>query len=353
MKLKENIAVIQPYIPGVLREGAIKLASNENPLGPSPKAVKALKSAQKTVSLYPDGGCVKLKNKLAQKYNLPSEYFIVGNGSDEIFLFIAGAYIDKGDQMVTSQITFSEYAFATKVFGGEPVFAEISADGKYQLNKIREKVTDKTKVIFLANPNNPTGTYFDQESFASFMAGLPATVLVVLDEAYSEFVQAKDYPDTVPMLSKYKNLLITRTFSKIYGLAGLRVGYAIGHPDVINGLNKTREPFNVNLLAQEAAVAALDDQDFVRKSIKSNEKGKRYLYKELKKLGLDFYKTEANFIYILIPLDCMDVFQQLMDQGVTIRPMKSFGVNNAIRVTVGTMSQNKYFIEKFKELLKK
>jgi len=182
---------------------------------------------------------------------------------------------------------------------------------------------------------------------------LPSSILVVLDEAYYEFVQAKDYPDTVPMLSKYKNLLITRTFSKIYGLAGLRVGYAIGHPEVINGLNKTREPFNVNLLAQEAAVAALDDQDFVQKSIKSNEKGKRYLYKELKKLSLDFYKTEANFIYMFIPMDCMEAFQKLMDQGVTIRPMRSFGVNNAIRVTVGTMKQNKFFIEKLKGLLNK
>lgn len=350
MKYRECLREIKPYIPGKLKAGAIKLASNENPLGPSPKAIAALKKTLKDLYLYPDGGCVQLKQKLAQKYKLAPGNFILGNGSDEIFLFIAGLLIEPGDEMVTSEVTFSEYEFATRLFGGMPVFAPIS-DGKYQLPEILKKITSKTKLIFLANPNNPTGTYFTDQEFKGFMQAVPAETLVIVDEAYCEYVTEKDYPDTVKLLQNYPNLLITRTFSKIYGLAGLRVGYAIGNEELIANLNKTREPFNVNSAAQIAAAAALADKTFIRKSLANNKTGKTYLYKEFDKLGLKYYKTQANFIFVYINTDCLTAFQKLMDLGVTIRPMKSFGINNAIRVTIGTPAENKKFISLLKKII--
>ncbi len=351
MQYREVLKNIKPYIPGKLKSGAIKLASNENPLGSSPMALQAIRKYLDKISLYPDGSCVELKAKLAKKYKLKPENIILGNGSDEIFLFIAGLLIEPGDQMVTSECTFSEYEFAVRLFGGEPVFAPIH-DGRYQLKKIAEKVNNQTKVIFLANPNNPTGTYFSESELTWLLDNISPDILVVVDEAYCEYVQAKDYPDSVKLLAKYKNLLVTRTFSKIYGLAGLRVGLALGDSELIANLNKTREPFNVNSVAQIAAAAALSDKVFIMKSLKNNLTGKKYLYKELTKLGLKYYQTEANFVFVYLNMDCMQAFEKLMALGVTVRPMKSFGVNNAIRVTIGTPVQNKKFIDLLKKIIK-
>jgi histidinol-phosphate aminotransferase len=350
MQAKENIKNIIPYKPGVLKEGAVKLASNENPFGASPKAKKAIAAATASTGLYPDGASLKLREALAERYGLAVDNFVVGNGSDEIFLFIAGAFIDKGDQTVSSECTFSEYEFATKLFGGEFVAVPMK-DGRFQLKELIKKITPKTKLVFIANPNNPTGTYVRADEFEQFMRDVPETVLVVMDEAYSEYVQAADYPDTLKMLGQYKNLLITRTFSKIYGLAGLRVGYAIGDAEIIGYLNKAREPFNVNLIGQTAAIAALQDKAFVKKSVANNNTQKALLYKELTKRNLQFFPTEGNFIFVYVPLDCDTAFQKLMDLGVTIRPMKSFGQNRAIRVTIGTPKQNKTFLRCLDTLL--
>jgi histidinol-phosphate aminotransferase len=350
MQAKENIKNIIPYKPGVLKEGAVKLASNENPFGASPKAKKAISAVIGSAGLYPDGASIQLRQALAERYGLAIDNFIVGNGSDEIFLFITGAFIDKGDQMITSECTFSEYAFATKLFGGEVVTAPMK-DGRYQLKELAKKVTPKTKLVFIANPNNPTGTYVRTDEFEQFMRDIPETVLVIMDEAYYEYVQAADYPDTLKLLGQYKNLLITRTFSKIYGLAGLRVGYAIGDAEIIGYLNKAREPFNVNSVAQAAAVAALQDKTFVKKSVTNNNSQKAFLYQELTKRNLQFFPSEGNFIFVYLPVDCDTAFQKLMDFGVTIRPMKSFGQNNAIRVTIGTPKQNKLFLRCLDTLL--
>jgi len=350
VQIKDNIQSIEPYQAGVLKPGAIKLASNENPLGPSPRALAVLKDHLDKISLYPDGACALLKSALSAHYGLAPEYFLPGNGSDEIFHFITGAFLNPGDEMLTSTVTFSEYTFATKLFAAVPVYAPIQ-DGKFQLAEIAGKITAKTKLIFLANPNNPTGTYFSAEEFTAFMAKVPAGVMVVLDEAYAEYVTAPDYPQSLKLLARYKNLLITRTFSKIYGLAGLRVGYVIADPEVIAYLNKTREPFNVNYLAQTAAAAALDDADFVQKSRENNELGKKYLFAEFDRLGLRYYPTEANFIFVYIKQDCVKAFQKLMELGVTIRPMRGFGVTDAIRVTIGTPEQNQKFIQALKAIL--
>lgn len=350
MQYRNCLKDIKPYIPGVLKEGAIKLASNENPLGMSPLAKKAVAKFLDKLYLYPDGGCVKLKEKLAKKYGLAPENFIIGNGSDEIFLFIAGLLIEAGDEMLTSEVTFSEYEFATRLFGGKPLFAPLK-DGKYQLKEIAKRITPKTKLIFMANPNNPTGTYFNETEFKDFMKVVPENVLVVLDEAYYEYAEAKDYPDTLSLLNSYKNILICRTFSKIYGLSGLRVGYAVGDKELILNLNKTREPFNVNAAGQVAAEAALEDSSFLKRAIANNQKGKEYLYQEFDKLGLKYFQTEANFIFVYIKQDCLQAFKKMMDLGVTIRPMKSFGINDAIRVTIGTPAENKKFIACLKKIL--
>jgi histidinol-phosphate aminotransferase len=350
MQTKANIQSIAPYQAGVLKPGAIKLASNENPLGSSPKALAALKENLDKLHLYPDGGCVRLKDALAAHYGLTPEYFLPGNGSDEIFHFITGAFVSPGDQVLTADVTFSEYTFAAKLFAGTVNYAPV-ADGKFQLDALLQKITPQTKIIFLANPNNPTGTYFTAAEFADFLQKVPSEIMVVLDEAYAEYAAAADYPNSLSLLKTFPNLLITRTFSKIYGLAGLRVGYVIAAPETIAYLNKTREPFNVNALAQTAAAAALTDKDFVQRSRENNETGKKYLYAELAKLNLKYYPTEANFIFVYVGQDCIAAFQKLMDKGLTVRPMRSFGVNDAIRVTIGTPEQNQKFIAALKEIL--
>ncbi len=346
MKLRNNLNQIKPYIAGKLKEGAIKLASNENPLGPSPMAMRAVRRQLKNVYLYPDAGCEVLKAGIAAKYEVDKDMLIVGNGSDEILLFIAGAYIEPGANSVTSEITFSEYTFATSLFGGETRYAKMT-DYRYDLKAIGSLIDSGTRIVFIANPNNPTGTYLTDRELREFMSAVPQDTLVVLDEAYAEFVEAKDYPDSISMVRDRENLLVLRTFSKMYGLAGLRVGYGIGSRKVISDLHKTKEPFNVNSLAQVAARAALEDAAHVKKSFTTNSEGKKYFYRELDALGITYCRTEANFVYMKIGMDADKAFRTIMDRGMTIRPMGS----DAIRVTIGTRSQNELFFRLFRQLL--
>lgn len=351
MKLRKTLAHIVPYSPGKLKEGAIKLASNENPLGPSPKAITRIKEMAATVSLYPDAGVVKLRDAVARKLGVERDNLIFGNGSDEVLCLIAGAYIEEGDNTVTSEHTFSEYTFATVLFGGKVKYAPMQ-DGRFDLSKILELVDSRTKIVFLCNPNNPTGTSFGEKEFRSFMEQIPSSVLVVSDEAYREYVERPDFPDSVRMIPQYPNLVVLRTFSKIYGLAGLRVGYGVGSREVIADFYKTKTPFNVNLLAQEAALAALDDEEFVRHSVETNRKGKEYLYREFERLGLKYYPSDANFVCVHVGRDSMEVFQTIMDLGVTIRPLRSFQLDQWIRVTVGTEEQNKKFVQCLEQALR-
>jgi histidinol-phosphate aminotransferase len=346
MILKKHLLQIKPYIAGKLKEGAIKLASNENPLGPSPLAIKRVKRFLKKIYLYPDSQCEALKLRLAKKCGITPDMLVIGNGSDEILLFIAGAYTENGTNSVTSETTFSEYTFATMLFGGTMKFAGMS-DFKFDLDAIRGLVDSNTRVVYLANPNNPTGTYFNHSELARFLKNMPKEVLVVLDEAYSEFAEAADYPKSIELLNEFENLLILRTFSKMYGLAGLRVGYGIGSKKVIDDLLRTKEPFNVNSIAQVAALAALDDEKHVARTRAVNKEGKHYLYKELDALKIRYCKTEANFIYMNTGIDADKVFKVIMDRGVTIRPM----AGDAIRVTVGTKKQNELFIKLLRQVL--
>ena len=312
--------------------------------------MERLKSLAPQVYLYPDAAAVRLREATAAKLGVKPENLIFGNGSDEVLCLIAGAYIEEGDNAVTSEKTFSEYTFATVLFGGKMKYAPMR-DGRFDLGAIADLVDAGTRIAFLCNPNNPTGTVFSHRELTAFLGRVPGDVLVVCDEAYFEYTGNGDFPDSISLMEKYPNLVILRTFSKIYGLAGLRVGYGIAREEVVLDLLKAKTPFNVNILAQEAALAALEDDDFVRRSVSVNAEGKAYLYGEFRRLGLEYYPTEANFICVRVGKDCMEVFQKIMDMGVTIRPMKSFGMMDRIRVTIGTPEQNRIFIDCLEKVL--
>ncbi len=347
--IKKNLQGMKPYIPGKTVAGAIKLASNENALGTSPKARKAVADIINDLHLYPDGYCYAIKERLASKLSLKNENIIFGNGSDELLLLIAGVFVDKGDEIITSEATFSEYTFSGKVFAGEMKYVPLK-DYAFDLDVIAKAVTEKTKLIYLCNPNNPTGRIFG--SLDSFLEKIPEDIVVVSDEAYYEYVQDENYPQSVPLISKYRNLIVLRTFSKIYGLASLRIGYGLASEELIASVRLVKQPFNVNSVAQVAALAALDDEDFVAASIKNNELGKKYLYSQLKDLDIAYLETQANFIFIYdLAKPAQEVFKRLIEKGVVVRPMDSFGFDKAIRVTIGTPVENEKFIASLKEVL--
>ncbi len=356
---RDAISGLPEYIPGkqveeVVKEfklkEVVKLASNENALGPSPRAVEALKKYSEVSHIYPDQYHLPLREALAEKLSVPKESLIIGNGSDEIMLLIAQVFLSSGDEVVISRNTFSMYEFVTKIMEGSPVYADLR-EYAYDLDAILNLITDKTKLVFLCNPNNPTGTIFTAGQFEKFMEKVPENVIIVIDEAYGDFSDSEEYPASVDQVKKGRNLIVLRTFSKIYGLAALRVGYGISTPTIIRYLNLAKMPFNVNRLAQAAALEALKDEEFLSRTLKNNSEGKKYLYSELGKIGLKFLKTQANFIFIDLERESDGVFMELMRQGVIIRPLKSFGLPKAIRVTIGTMPQNKRFIEAIKKVL--
>jgi len=349
MKLRHALRTLTPYVPGKMKTGAVKLASNENPLGPSPLALDRLRRGLSQIHRYPDGDCTALKTVLSERYSLPPDRFIIGNGSDEILLFIAGAYVDPGDTVLTSEATFSEYTFAASLFAGR-VDTVPMREGRFDLTTMREHLTPAPRVIFLCNPNNPTGTYINANDLTRFLDDVDEKTLVVLDEAYGEYADARDYPDSLRLARTRPNLLVLRTFSKIFGLAGLRVGYGIGAADTINDLNRAREPFNVNRLAQEAAAAAARDDAFIQRSREMNREGKEYLQTELDRLGLFRFPTQTNFILFRVKTDAQELFLRLMDLGVTVRPLHLFA-EQYIRVTIGTMDQNRLFIDCLRQAL--
>lgn len=351
MKIREGVKDIVPYSPGKKKDGAHKLASNENPLGPSPAALAAVRAAAAEVNFYPDAGSTALKAALAAKHGLSPAHFVTGNGSDEIIQFAAWACMDNGDEAVTSECSFSEYTFAAKLAGGTMRYAPMR-EGRFDLDAIAALVGERTRVVFLCNPNNPTGTYFGAAALDSFLAKVGDRVLVVLDEAYKEYVDAQDYPDSQALLATRKNVLILRTFSKIYGLAGMRVGYGIGHPELIGWLEKTREPFNVNSLAQAAATAALGDAAHVERSRALNAEGKVLIERGLDRLGLPRWPSQSNFICFDSGRDCMAMFEAIMELGVTVRPLRSFGLSTWLRVSTGTREQNEAFLSCLERALK-
>ncbi len=328
------------------------MASNENALGPSPKALVAIRKNLEKIHRYPDGGCFYLRDKLAKVLKVKPDTLVFGNGSDELLVFIVRAFVGEGDEVIIADPTFLIYEIATQTESGVVVKVPMK-DFSYDLEAMKKKINAKTKVIFIANPDNPVGTYTSAKRLNAFLKLVPKHVLVVLDEAYYEFARAKkDYPDSLALLHAHKNMIVTRTFSKAYGLSGLRVGFAIADPSITAALNKVREPFNVNLLAQVAAVAALDDKAHLEKTVEMVEEGRGYLTAQLKDLGCDVIETATNFILADLKMDTAKINEKLLKSGVIVRPMAVWGLPSFIRVTIGRSRENRFFIQALKKILK-
>lgn len=357
--VNENICRLKPYVPGkpieeVKREFGItdivKLASNENPLGASPKAIAAMREALEQVALYPDGKCFSMTKALAKHWGVQENELITGNGSDELIHNIGITFLSHGDELIQGDPSFSQYETSATTNNCCTTFVPLK-DFKHDLDAMADRITDKTRVIYVANPNNPTGTMVTKAEADRFMARLPERVIAIFDEAYYEYVDDPDYPNMYEYVKAGANIILLRTFSKIYGLAGLRVGYGIARQEIIDCINQVRQPFCVNSIAQIGAVASLEDADQVARSRRVNSDGKKYLYQELDKMGLPYVPTEANFIFMDVKRDCRQVFVELLKRGVIIRTGDIFGNPTYIRVTIGTAEENARFIETLKEVL--
>jgi histidinol-phosphate aminotransferase len=327
---------------------SIKLASNENPLGPSPKAVEAMRKAADTIHRYPDGASFALRARLADRLGVAENQLVFGTGADEILELIAKTVIGPGDEVVYGWPSFAMYPIVVRGMGGTPVPVPLDDSFTYDLDAILEAVTPRTKVVMICNPNNPTGTSVGSAAFERFLGKLPNDVVLAVDEAYFEFVRRKDFPDVVSILGTRPGTIVLRTFSKVYGLAGIRIGYGIADAGFASYLERARHPFNVNKLAEVAALAALDDDEHARKTLKLNESGIEYLTAELGRLGIETWPTDANF---LLAKTGAEVFEKLLQSGVIIRPMKGFGLPDHVRISIGTPSENERFIKALTALL--
>jgi len=355
----EGVRGLQPYAPGkpiseLQREygidDIIKLASNENPLGSSPLAMEACRHALQGLELYPDGNGFELKKALADKYDVDTTCITLGNGSNDILEFIARVFLSPGTNAVFSRHAFAVYPLVCLAVGaGLNVAAPNDADDAmpygHNLENMRAKIDADTRVIFIANPNNPTGTWLTKSELLSFIDGVPKDVVIVLDEAYVEYVTEPEYPDSLAWLQHYPNLVITRTFSKVYGLAGLRIGYSISHPDIADLLNRVRQPFNTNTLAQVAAIAALQDHKHIENSIASNSKGMLQITHALTAMGLDYIPSVGNFVSFKTALPEAQVYEALLRDGVIIRPISNYDLPDYLRVTIGNEQQNQRFLQ--------
>ena len=359
-RLSPSLASLPVYIPGrpieeVAREhgldpaSIIKLASNENPFGPSPKAVTAMEQAVRQLHLYPDGSATAIKRRLAASLGVEPGNLILGNGSNEILEFVGHAVMGSGVEIVVPEFCFAVYPIVTALFGGRLVTVptrEFAAD----IPAMLAAITPSTAVVFLANPNNPTGTRTSAEAVQQLLEGVPKDVLVVMDEAYIEFLD--DPVDLLPAIrsGKHPNLILCRTFSKIYGLAGLRLGYGIASPALVAAMEKVRQPFNVNSIAQAGALAALDDAEHVQRTRDNNRTGVAYLQQAFGALGLPFVPSHANFVLVQTGNGAR-VFGELQKRGIITRPMGSYGLPEWLRISVGTPAENARFLTALREVL--
>lgn len=358
MRGKEHIYKIAPYEPGkpieeVKQElgltDVIKLASNENPLGPSPLALEAVKKHLENVSYYPDGHCSILRWKLSKKLGFPPDCFVFGNGVDEIIHFIGLAFLGEGDEALMVEPSFVRYDASALL--NKAICRKVPlCNFQYDVPALLSSINERTKVIFLANPNNPTGTFLSQEGLERLLKKAEGR-LVVLDEAYFEFVDDPAFPDSLSLLRDGAEIIVLRTFSKIYGLAGLRIGYGVAREETVRAIEHIREPFNVNYLAQIAAVSALDDEEHLRKTQKTIWEGKHYLYQQFEEMGLFYVPTQANFIFLDVKRDGKEVFQSLLKEGIIVRTCDIFGCPTFLRVTIGTQAQNERFIRALRKVL--
>ena len=358
--INPGIESINPYEPGKSIEEVmekynlkeiVKLASNENSLGPSPKVLKVINNF-KDIHLYPDGDGIRLKSKISEIESINSDQIILGNGSNEILEIISQTFLSPNTESIFSKHAFVVYKLASKVRGSK--FHEVNAhQWGHDLNGFLEKINDKTRLIFIANPNNPTGTYLSHENTLEFLNKVPKKVLVVIDLAYFEYVTAADYIKTHEILDKFPNVIFTKSFSKIHGLSALRIGYGFGNETLIEIMNRVRQPFNVNSVAQNAAIESLSDQEYLKESINQNTKERLYLYKSLESMSVDYIPSQGNFICIDTKSSGKEIFESLMKKGVIVRPIDLYEMPTHIRVTIGNRTENNIFLEKFNEVLYK
>lgn len=361
MKPLKQVSDLIPYVPGkpveeLERElgisGSIKIASNENPFGPSKLAVEAAQQKLSEINRYPDGDCFYLKKKLSDKLGINESNLIIGNGSNEVIEIIARTYLTENDEAIYGEHAFIVYPIVTQAVGAKHVVSPMP-DLVHNLDDFASRITEKTKIIYLANPNNPTGTIFKRDEFDNFLSRVPDNVIVIVDEAYFEYVDDNEYPNSLEYQTNRKNIVTVRTFSKIYGLAGFRVGYGVGSEDLISYVNRVREPFNVNSLAQAAAEAALDDLEHIKNTKSVNSAGLNYLVDQFKKSGIKYTPSFTNFILIDLEDDPMPVYNKLLEEGVIVRPVGGYGLKTHLRVSVGLESENKRFISALNKVLKR
>ena len=358
---KEHLDEINPYKPGkpieeVKRElglsDVIKLASNENPMSPSGKVIEAVTAAAKDINRYPDGGCFYLREALSKHLSVSGDNLVFGNGSDEVILLALHAFVDPGDEVVVADPTFLIYHIASMVKAAGLKVVPLK-DYKYDLDGMFEAITEKTKVVFIANPDNPTGSYVTAEELDNFLDKVPEDVLVFIDEAYYEFATGGDYPETLDLINRKDcNVVIARTFSKAYSLAGLRVGYGIAREDIAEVLNKVREPFNVNSLAQVAAIAALGDQEYLEKAIALVKEEKEKFYALFDSLGLKYVPSRTNFTLVDTERDSGKIMEYLLKRGIIVREMSAWHLEGFIRVNIGLVEENEEFFRAFTEAMK-
>ncbi len=356
---RKGIVNIKPYIPGkpiqeVKREfrlhDVIKLASNENPLGPSPLAVEAMRKGVDLIHLYPDAESYELRNALSEFHGVPTDHLIFGNGGEEIITLVGKAFINEGERCVIPHPAFDAYETVVRIMGGMVCFSYLT-EYRIDLDDMARKIDEKTKLVFICNPMNPTGTIVTRGELDSFLERIPPETLVVLDEAYCHFVSEAGYPDGIEYVRRGMNVIVLRTFSKVYGLGGIRIGYGISRPEIIHLLRQVKEPFNVNALAQVGALAALRDREHLQRTVSLIHRERDFLYGELTTMGVKFIPTEANFIFIDVGLDSAFVFQGMLERGIIVRPGTIWELPHFIRLTIGTRKQNERFIKALRDIL--
>lgn len=357
--IRKCLDCIDPYSPGkpideVKRELGLdevyKLASNENPLGPPESAVEAIRTAAGKVSLYPDANAYDLRMALAKKHGVKPEEIVFGDGSNELLKLLSLVFLEPGDEIVIPQPSFGEYVRTATLCGAKAKAIPLNEDYVIDLPSMVGAIGSKTKMVYICNPNNPTGTVVDKRLLKQMMHRM-SDQIVILDEAYFEFVQDAYSPDGVAFFKEFPNVVALRTFSKAFGLAGLRVGYGICHADIAGAINKAREPFNVNTMAQVAALAALNDQEYLKKSVEYNAMEREFLYTELKKRGFQVVPSEANFLLLDVVRDAREVFRELLKKGIIVRSAEIFGYPTKIRLSVGLRKENEAFLQALEEVL--
>ena len=355
-----GICALNPYVPGkpvseLERElgitDSVKLASNENPLGCSELALSALQQELGDIARYPDGGGFALRTALAKKHGVVPGAITLGNGSNDVLDMIARVFLAPGDESLFSQHAFAVYPISSQAVGATLKVAAANNYG-HDLDAFREQISDKTRVVWIANPNNPTGTWLKGDDLKDFIAELPQTTMVVVDEAYIEYVDEADYPDASQWLTDFPNLIVTRTFSKAYGLASLRVGYGISHPDCADLLNRVRQPFNVNSMALAAAEAALQDHAFIKQAVDVNRAGMQQLCKGFEALGLEYIPSVGNFVCVDVGQPAAAIDQALLREGCITRPVAGYGMPNHLRISVGLERENQRLLNALKKVLK-